>query len=35
MRPSPRHGNAYRIISLHAPISAWRSSSSSIASIMG
>jgi hypothetical protein len=25
MRPSPRHGNAYRIISLHAPITAWRS----------
>jgi hypothetical protein len=35
MRPSPRHGNAYRIISLHAPITAWRSGSSSKASIMG
>jgi hypothetical protein len=29
MRPSPRHGNACRIISLHAPITAWRSGSSS------
>jgi hypothetical protein len=29
MRPSPRHGNACRIISLYAPIMAWRSGSSS------
>jgi hypothetical protein len=29
MKPWPRHGNAYRIISLHAPITAWRSGSSS------
>jgi hypothetical protein len=35
MRPSSRHGNACRIISLHAPITAWRSGSSSKASIMG
>jgi hypothetical protein len=35
MRPSLRHGNACRIISLHAPITAWRSGSSSKASIMG
>jgi hypothetical protein len=35
MRPSPRHGNGCRIISLHAPIVAWRSGSSSKASIMG
>jgi hypothetical protein len=35
MRPSPRHGNTCRIISLHAPIMARRSGSSSKASIMG
>jgi hypothetical protein len=35
MRPSPRHGNAYRIISLHAPITACRGGSSSKAYIMG
>jgi hypothetical protein len=35
MRPSLSHGNAYRIISLHAPIIAWRSGSSSKDSIMG
>jgi hypothetical protein len=35
MRPSPRHGNACRIISLRAPIMAWRSGSLSKASIMG
>jgi hypothetical protein len=35
MRPSLRHGNACRIISLHASIMAWRSGSSSKASIMG
>jgi hypothetical protein len=35
MRPSPRQGNVYRIISLHAPITAWRSGSSSKAYIMG
>jgi hypothetical protein len=35
MRPSLRHGNVYRIISLHAPIMAWRSGSSSKACIMG
>jgi hypothetical protein len=35
MKPLPRHGSACRIISLHAPITAWRSSSSSKASIMG
>jgi hypothetical protein len=29
MRPSSRHGNSCRIISLHAPITAWRSGSSS------
>jgi hypothetical protein len=29
MRPLPRHGNTCRIISLHAPIMAWRSGSSS------
>jgi hypothetical protein len=34
MRPLLRHGNVCRIISLHAPIMAWRSSSSSKASIM-
>jgi hypothetical protein len=31
---SLRHGNAYRIILLHAPITAWRSGSSSKACIM-
>jgi hypothetical protein len=35
MRPSLRHGNARRIISLHAPIMAWRSGSSSKSSMMG
>jgi hypothetical protein len=35
MRPLPRHGNTCRIISLHAPIMARRSGSSSKASIMG
>jgi hypothetical protein len=35
MRPSLRHGNVCRIISLHAPITVWRSGSSSKASIMG
>jgi hypothetical protein len=35
MRPSPRHENACRIISLHAPITTWRSGSSSKASIIG
>jgi hypothetical protein len=30
-----RHGNAYRIIPLHAPITAWRNGSSSKASIIG
>jgi hypothetical protein len=29
------HGNAYRIISLHDPITTWRSGSSSKASIIG
>jgi hypothetical protein len=29
MRPSPRHGNVCKIISLHAPIMARRSGSSS------
>jgi hypothetical protein len=35
MKPLPRHGSACRIISLHAPITTWRSGSSSKASIMG
>jgi hypothetical protein len=35
IRPSPRHGIAYRIISLHASIMTWRSGSSSKSSIMG
>jgi hypothetical protein len=35
MKPLPRHGSVCRIISLHAPITAWRSGSSSKASIMG
>jgi hypothetical protein len=34
MGPSPRHGNACRIILLLAPITAWKSGSSSKASIM-
>jgi hypothetical protein len=35
MRPLLRHENTCNIISLHAPIMAWRSGSSSKASIMG
>jgi hypothetical protein len=35
MRPSLRRGNICRVISLHAPIMAWRSGSSSKASILG